>query len=286
MSGRDVWLTSKRCLDLRERVLIMGVLNITPDSFSDGGLHLSGIHALERAWRMIEEGADIIDAGAESTRPSALPITPDVELSRLEPLLKELGSGFPVPFSVDTTKASVAEEALSAGAEIVNDVSGLKKDLRMAEVVARHKAGLVIMHMRGDSRTMQTLTHYANLTEEVRAELEESGRIALRAGIEPQRIVFDPGIGFAKEGVQNCILINRLDQFSILDRPLLVGPSRKSFIGKILGLPVEERLEGTIAASILAVQRGARILRVHDVKEVKRAVEVATAIMEESHIPA
>jgi dihydropteroate synthase len=281
-----VWLTSKRSLDLRERVLLMGVLNVTPDSFSDGNLYFHGERALERAWQLIEDGADIIDAGAESTRPGAAPVTAEIELERLEPLLAHLDSSFPVPFSIDTTKARVAEAALSAGAEIVNDVSGLKKDPLMAEAVARNKAGLVIMHMRGDSLTMQSLVQYDDLTGEVRAELEESARIALEAGIDPRRIVFDPGIGFAKDGVQNCILINRLDQLSILDRPLLVGPSRKSFIGKILGLPVEERLEGTIAASVLAVLKGARILRVHDVKEVKRALEVTTAIMEESYIPA
>lgn len=286
MNERDVWLTSKRCLDLGERVLIMGVLNVTPDSFSDGGRYVSGDRAIERAWQMIDEGADIIDAGAESTRPLALPVPEEIESERLAPFFSGLGSAFPVPVSVDTTKASVADMALSTGAEIINDVSGLKRDPRMAEVVARHRAGLVIMHMRGDPRTMQTLTDYENLIEEVRGELEESARLALRAGIEPRRIVFDPGIGFAKSGIQNCVLLNRLDQISVIGRPLLVGPSRKSFIGKILGLPVEERLEGTIAACVLAVLKGARVLRVHDVKEVKRAVEVATAIMEESQIPA
>jgi len=277
----DVWLTSRRELDLSGRILIMGVLNVTPDSFSDGGRFFDPGAALDRARAMADEGADIVDIGAESTRPGASPVPEEEEISRLMPVLEGLAPGFPLPVSVDTCKARVAELALAGGAEIVNDVSGLKGDPGMAGVVAGHKAGLVIMHMRGHPGTMQSMNNYCDVTEDVRRELEESAGIAFKAGIEPERIVFDPGIGFAKDHIQSCTLMNKLDKLSILERPIMVGISRKSYIGRILGLPVEERLEGTIAAGILSIVRGARILRVHDVKEVRRAVDVATSILQE-----
>jgi len=259
----------------------MGVLNVTPDSFSDGGRFLASEAAVERAWAMVDEGADIIDVGAESTRPGAEPVTAEIELERLSPVIEGLGTNFPIPVSVDTYKSDVADRVLASGAEIINDVSGLRIDPDMAHVVARHRAGLVIMHMRGNPGTMQSLASYGDLVSEVRAELEESARIAESAGILPVRIVFDPGIGFAKNHVQSTVLLNRLQQLSIMDRPLLVGLSRKSFIGKILDLPVDQRIEGTIAAGIVSLVKGAQVLRVHDVKAVKRAVEVATAILEE-----
>lgn len=281
MKNGDVWLTSRRELDLSGRALIMGVLNVTPDSFSDGGKFLDVGVAFDRAHAMVAEGADIIDVGAESTRPGASPAPEEDEIARLIPVLECMGSEFPLPVSVDTSKAAVAALALDMGAEIVNDVSGLKGDPDMAGVVAGHNAGLVIMHMRGNPETMQSMTDYGDVTGDVLSELEESAQIAREAGIEPERIVFDPGIGFAKDHVQSCTLLNRLDRINVMQRPVLVGLSRKSYIGKILSLPVEDRIEGTIAASILSIIRGARILRVHDVKEVRRAVEVATAIMEE-----
>jgi len=281
LKNGDVWLTSRRELDLSGRALIMGVLNVTPDSFSDGGKFLDVGVAFDRAHAMVAEGADIIDVGAESTRPGASPAPEEDEIARLIPVLECMGSEFPLPVSVDTSKAAVAALALDMGAEIVNDVSGLKGDPDMAGVVAGHNAGLVIMHMRGNPETMQSMTDYGDVTGDVLSELEESAQIAREAGIEPERIVFDPGIGFAKDHVQSCTLLNRLDRINVMQRPVLVGLSRKSYIGKILSLPVEDRIEGTIAASILSIIRGARILRVHDVKEVRRAVEVATAIMEE-----
>jgi dihydropteroate synthase len=281
LKNGDVWLTSRRELDLSGRALIMGVLNVTPDSFSDGGRFLDPDVALDRAHSMVDEGADIIDVGAESTRPGASPAPEEEEIARLIPVLECMGSGFQLPVSVDTSKATVAALALEMGAEIVNDVSGLKGDPDMAGVVAGHNAGLVIMHMRGNPETMQSMTDYGDVTCDVMSELEESAQIAREAGIEPERIVFDPGIGFAKDHIQSCTLLNRLDRINVMQRPVLVGISRKSYIGKILSLPVEERIEGTIAASVLSIIRGARILRVHDVKEVRRAVEVATAIMEE-----
>ncbi len=280
------WITSRRRIDLSERVLIMGVLNVTPDSFSDGGRWLSPDSAIERAREMVDEGAEIIDLGAESTRPGAVPVTGTEEIDRLSPVLEGLGSSFPVPLSVDTSKAAVAARVLDSGVEIINDVSGLKRDPEMAGVIARHGAGVVVMHMRGDPRTMQDRTAYRDLVGEVRAELEESAGIGLRAGITPEQMVFDPGIGFAKEWSQSCALINRLEELRIMGRPLLVGPSRKSFIGRILNLPLDERLEGTIAAGVLSMLRGAGILRVHDVREVRRAVDVAAAIMAEAHDPA
>ncbi len=281
MKDKIIWLTSKRKLSLSDRPHIMGVLNVTPDSFSDGGRFLASEAAVERAWAMVDEGADIIDVGAESTRPGAEPVTAEIELERLSPVIEGLGTNFPIPVSVDTYKSDVADRVLASGAEIINDVSGLRIDPDMAHVVARHRAGLVIMHMRGNPGTMQSLASYGDLVSEVRAELEESARIAESAGILPVRIVFDPGIGFAKNHVQSTVLLNRLQQLSIMDRPLLVGLSRKSFIGKILDLPVDQRIEGTIAAGIVSLVKGAHVLRVHDVKAVKRAVEVATAILEE-----
>lgn len=281
MKDKIIWLTSKRELSLSDRPHIMGVLNVTPDSFSDGGRFLASEAAVERAWAIVDEGADIIDVGAESTRPGAEPVTAEIELERLSPVIEGLGTSFPIPVSVDTYKSDVADRVLASGAEIINDVSGLRMDPDMAHVVARHRAGLVIMHMRGNPGTMQSLANYCDLVAEVRAELEESARIAESAGILPVRIVFDPGIGFSKNHVQSTVLLNRLQQLSIMDRPLLVGLSRKSFIGKILDLPVDQRIEGTIAAGIVSLVKGAHVLRVHDVKAVKRAVEVATAILEE-----
>lgn len=285
MIDRVYWSTSRRRIECTGRVLIMGVLNVTPDSFSDGGSYDSPDRAVERAWEMVDQGADIVDIGAESTRPGAPPVTEVEELDRLSPVIEGLGTSFPAPLSVDTYKSAVASRVLNSGVEIVNDVSGLKRDPSMADVIAGHGAGVVLMHMRGDARTMQDHTSYHDLIGDVRAELEESALFALRAGISAEQIVFDPGIGFAKDWCQSCTLLNRLEELRIMGRPLLVGPSRKSFIGKILDVPVEERLEGTIAAGVLAVLRGAGILRVHDIQEVRRAVDVTATIIEETQSP-
>ena len=265
--------------DLSERTLVVGVINATPDSFSDGGECLSPEAAASKAVAFEKAGADILDIGAESTRPGARLITAEEEMERLLPVLKAVFEQTALPVSVDTVKADVAAFALKQGACIVNDVSGLKGDSGMAEVVARFQAGIVIMHRRGDSRTMQQLARYENVVENVLQELEESIDRALKAGISYDRIAVDPGIGFAKTKDQSLSLIKHLGPFRKFERPILIGPSRKSFIGEITGKRTEERLFGTAASVALAVERGARMIRVHDVREMKEVIEVTQAIL-------
>ena len=270
------WRTARRTIDLNEPVL-MGVLNITPDSFSDGGRFLERDAALRRLEELREQGADIIDIGGESTRPGAVPVSADEELRRVMPAV-EAGVELGVPISIDTTKSAVARAALDAGAEIVNDVSGLRLDRGVADLAAERGAGLALMHMRGEPRTMQEDIHYDDLLGEIEDELRDSVQRALDAGCSPEQLVVDPGIGFGKTAEQNLALIARLERLAALGCPVLIGPSRKSFIGKILGLPVEERVEATIAACVIALLGGARIFRVHDVAEVRRALEMASVI--------
>lgn len=273
-----IWRTARRDIDLTKPVLV-GVLNITPDSFSDGGRFFSRDAAVRRLEELQAEGADVIDIGGESTRPGSLPVTEDEELQRLMPVLEAAAGRVDVPISVDTTKSGVAEAALAAGAEIINDVSGLRFDSDMAELAARSGAGLVLMHIRGRPRTMQEDIHYDDLLGEVVAELQESVTRALAAGCQRQQVAVDPGIGFGKTAGQNLILISELDRIAALGYPILIGPSRKSFIGKTLGLAVEDRLEATIAACVVGLLRGARIFRVHDVRPLRRALDMAEAIL-------
>lgn len=276
-AGRaPAWRLRDRALPL-DRPRVVGILNVTPDSFSDGGLYLDPEEAAARARAMVEEGADLIDVGAESTRPGARPVDAEEEWSRLAPVLDALGA-LPVPLSVDTTKAEVARRALEAGAAAINDISGLRFAPRIAELAADSGAGLVLMHMRGDPRTMQEDTRYDDLVGEVRAALAASRDAALAAGCRPEQVALDPGIGFGKSAEGNLELLARLDAFGGLGHPLLVGPSRKSFLGALLGLPPEERVEGTLAACVMALARGARLFRVHDVREARRALDVAEAI--------
>lgn len=270
------WRTSRRVIDLSKPVL-MGVLNITPDSFSDGGRFFEREAALERVARLQEEGADIIDIGGESTRPGSLPVDEAEELRRVLPVI-EAGAQRGAAISIDTSKAAVARAALDAGAEIINDISGLRFDPRIAGLAAESGAGLVLMHIRGTPRTMQQDIHYDDLIGEVRAELAESTRRALDAGCQAEQLVVDPGVGFGKTAEQNLVLIDEIDKIGALGYPVLVGPSRKSFIGKTLGLEVEERLEATLAACVIALLRGARIFRVHDVVAARRALDMAEAI--------
>ncbi len=270
------WRTARRTIDLNEPV-VMGVLNITPDSFSDGGRFLERDAALRRLEELREQGADIIDIGGESTRPGAVPVSADEELRRVMPAV-EAGVELGVPISIDTTKSAVARAALDAGAEIVNDVSGLRLDRGVADLAAECGAGLALMHMRGEPRTMQEDIDYDDLFGEIEAELRDSVQRALDAGCSPEQLVVDPGIGFGKTAEQNLVLIARLERLAALGCPVLIGPSRKSFIGKILGLPVQERVEATIAACVIALLGGARIFRVHDVAEVRRALEMASVI--------
>ena len=276
--GESVWRTARSEISLENPVL-MGILNITPDSFSDGGRFFEPADALRRLEELQHQGAEVIDVGGESTRPGSGPVTVDEELRRVLPAIEAAADRFELPISIDTTKAKVARAALDAGAEIVNDISGLRYDPNLADVAAESGAGLVLMHIRGRPRTMQQRIHYDDLLGEIVAELGESARRALAAGCPPDRIVVDPGIGFGKTAEQSLVLIDRLDRLQELGFPVLIGPSRKSFIGKTLGLDVEDRLEATLAACVIALLRGARIFRVHDVAAARRALDMAEAIV-------
>jgi len=259
-------------------VFIVGVLNVTPDSFSDGGRFLDPDAAVEHALRLASEGADLIDVGGESTRPGAPEVPEEEELRRVIPVLSMLArSRFPVPISVDTCKAAVARAALDAGAQMVNDVRALA-DAGLARVVAESGVPVVLMHMRGTPRDMRERATYGDVVGEVRAELAAAMARAEAVGIRRERIVLDPGIGFAKTSEQSMEVLARLPEFLSLGRPLLVGPSRKSFIGAITGAPPEERLAGTLAAVTAAVLGGATFLRVHDVAACRQAARVATAL--------
>lgn len=258
--------------------LVMGVLNVTPDSFSDGGRYLDPDAAVRHALEMADEGADIIDIGAESSRPGAQPVSESEELRRLIPVVREVCRRVAVPVSVDTTKAGVARAALDAGAAIVNDISACQADPAMLPVVADAGAGLVLMHMQGTPQTMQRAPHYRSVVDEVREFLRERLQIAVRAGVAAEQILLDPGIGFGKNLEHNLALLARLDALHSLGRPILVGVSRKSFIGEVLGRGLDDRLMGTAAAVAAAVSRGARVVRVHDVKAMRDVVRMTDAI--------
>ena len=258
----------------------MGVLNITPDSFSDGGHFLDPIKALDQVQRMADEGADIIDIGGESTRPGAVPVDEEEEIRRLKPIFQVLSRQNSVPISVDTRKASVAQLALDFGAAMVNDVSALRDDPEMGRVVAEAKAGVVLMHMQGDPRTMQQAPSYHDVIGEIKQFLADRLSAACENGIHPQNILLDPGIGFGKNVAHNLTIINRLDQFLNLGRPIIIGVSRKSFIGQILEKPVENRCIGTAAAVAIAVMRGAHLIRVHDVGLMRDVAKMAKVLRE------
>lgn len=260
---------------LGERTLIMGVLNVTPDSFSDGGRFFDRERAVERALEMAEEGADWIDIGGESTRPKAGPVTADEELERVMPVIESVAAK--VAVSIDTTKAVVAKAALKAGAEIVNDVSALG-DKEMASVVAEYKAPVILMHMRGTPLTMQEDTSYGDLTSEVYDYLLSRIDIAVQSGVERDKIIIDPGIGFGKSAEGNFEILRNLSEFRSLGRPVLIGASRKSFIRKAAGAEAADRLSGTIAANVAAILNGASVIRVHDVKEARQAADIADSI--------
>ncbi len=272
------WRTARRAFDLGRPVL-MGALNVTPDSFSDGGRFLGQGEALRRMEEMQAGGADIIDIGGESTRPGASPVSEEEELRRVMPAVEAAAGLLDLPISIDTTKSGVARAALDAGAEVINDISGLRFDAEMAELAASSGAGLVLMHIRGEPRTMQREVHYDDLMGEIVGELRESTKRALAAGCQAEQLVVDPGIGFGKTAEHNLQVINELGDLVELGYPVLIGPSRKSFIGKALGLEVGERLEATIAACVVGLLRGARIFRVHDVMEARRALDMAEAIV-------
>ena len=266
----------------------MGVLNVTPDSFSDGGAFFSLDRAVAHAEQMIAEGADIVDIGGESTRPGSAFVSEEEELQRVIPVVERLAAKSSIPISIDTTKPSVAREALEAGAEIVNDISALRFDPSIADEVARAGAGLVLMHSRGTPKTMQQLPRVDDIMSEVINGLRKSVTVAEERGVAPDSIAIDPGIGFGKTLEQNVELIAKLDQLVIAfaEFPIMIGTSRKSFIGKLLdNAPADQRLHGTIASVVASVLNGAHIVRVHDVKAAVDAVRVADAIKANSRSP-
>jgi dihydropteroate synthase len=271
-----VWRVGERLIS-STRTFVMGVLNVTPDSFSDGGRFFDPEVAVAAGIQMVEDGADFVDVGGESTRPGSEPVPPSDEIDRVVPVIKRLSGEVDVPVSVDSRKAEVAQAALDAGASIVNDVTA-GADPEMFGVVRDAGAGMVLMHMRGDPKTMQQLTDYGDVVAEVRAYLAERVDAAVNAGIDRGRLAVDPGLGFAKTAEQNLLLMKEVASFLDLGLPLVIGPSRKSFIGKVLGTEVDERLEGTAGAVAWLAAYGAHVLRVHDVKEMVRVVRVVDAI--------
>jgi dihydropteroate synthase len=261
-----------------ETSLLMGVVNVTPDSFSDGGLFLDPERAIEHGRELVRGGADVLDIGGESTRPGAEAVSVEEELARVEPVLAGLGDAG-IPLSIDTSKLPVAAAAIEAGAAIVNDVTAFRADRGMAALCAEREVEVVLMHMRGDPRTMQDNPTYEDVVDDVKAFLAERIELAVGEGIAEERIWIDPGIGFGKTVEHNLELLRRLGELSALGPPIVVGASRKAFIGKITGAPVEERLGGTIAASVIAYANGAGMVRVHDLPEVAEAMRVAEAIL-------
>ena len=280
------WQTSRRqiCLELP---LVMAILNVTPDSFSDGGKFVSIDDALRQAEGQIAEGADIIDIGGESTRPGSERVAAEIEMGRVVPVIEAISRRFDVPISIDTSKSTVAAAAMDVGAEIINDISGLRFDAGIADVAARTNAGLVLMHSCGEFETMHSKPPVDDIFAEVSADLNRSVHAARAAGVKDENIVLDVGIGFGKTLEQNLELIAKLDRLvnEFAAYPILVGTSRKSFIGKILGgFPPSERLGGSIASALIAIQNGARIVRVHDVKETVAAIKTADAIAREKKV--
>jgi dihydropteroate synthase len=271
-------VTRHGTLVMERRTALMGVLNVTPDSFYDGGRRFGPEKAIADGVEFAAAGADIIDVGGESTRPGAREVSEQEELERVLPVIHGLRREVTIPISIDTYKANVVRAALDAGADIVNDISALRFDAAMAALVAKEKVPVVLMHMQGTPRTMQLAPCYGDVLWEVKDFLATQIRFAQESGIAPEKIIIDPGIGFGKTLEHNLRLLNRLSELSSLGQPLLVGASRKAFIGKILNVTPDERLEGSLAAAVAAVLAGAHIIRAHDVKETRRAVNVADAI--------
>jgi dihydropteroate synthase len=279
-----MWRAGAHVLECGPRTLVMGILNVTPDSFSDGGRFFDHEVAVAAGMDMVSDGADIIDIGGESTRPGSNAIPDGEQLERVVPVIKRLSAEVDVPLSVDTRSARVAAGAVEAGATTVNDVTA-GSDPHMFETVRASEAGMVLMHMRGEPNTMQQLTEYADVVTEVKEYLRHRLRAATDAGIDEERLVIDPGLGFAKTTPQSLLLMRDVASFSDLGRPVLVGPSRKSFIGDVLGTDVTERAEGTSGAVAWMAAHGAHIIRVHDVKTTVRVVRVVDAIRESGGDP-
>jgi dihydropteroate synthase len=278
-----------RTLILGERTLVMGVLNVTPDSFSDGGAYLDSEAAIARALQIERDGADILDVGGESTRPGAASISPEEELRRILPVMQGLRGKLRIPISVDTRRAGVAEAALAAGAEILNDVSALRMDMRLAEVARHARAPMILMHMRGTPRTMQQGPFARDVIRDVMSGLRDAVARAKRAGLAKTQLLLDPGIGFGKKHQQNFEILARLPEFARLACPIVIGTSRKAFLGKALAgpdgasAPPGERLPGTAATVTAAILGGAHIVRVHDVAEMVRVARVADLVVNAAH---
>ena len=264
----------------RGKTCFMGIINISTDSFYEKSRCYSIKEVLATAQKMISEGADYLDLGAESSRPGSKPISDQEEIDKLIPVLSSLVKKVEIPISVDTYKPAVAHEALQSGAKFINDIRGLQNTSEMAEVISRFNGGVVIMHMQGSSLTMQKNPKYENVVNDVKKFLAKSIKIAEKAGILPDQIAVDPGIGFGKSQKHNLEILNNLEKFTELEKPILLGISRKSFIGNILNLPPEERLEGSLAASAIGVCKGVSILRTHDVKATRNAIKVAEEIIQ------
>ncbi|MDK2903822.1 MAG: dihydropteroate synthase [Clostridiales bacterium] len=263
--GNKTWQWGKR-------TYIMGILNVTPDSFSDGGFFYDVDSAVAHARQMVEEGADIIDVGGESTRPGFKPVSADDEINRVVPVIRRLAQELDMPISIDTYKAKTAIAAIEAGADMINDIWGFKADMDMAAVAAKYKVPVCLMHNKNEAI-------YNNLIEDMMTELRQSIDIALNAGVEPENIIVDPGIGFGKTWEHNLAIMRHLDEFKRLGYPILLGTSRKSFIGKVLDLPVDDRLEGTLATTAVGIVKGVDIVRVHDVKANKRVAVMTDAMV-------
>lgn len=266
-------------IPLGSNTIIMGVLNMTPDSFYDGGKFTSIYTALKHVEKMITEGADIIDIGGESTRPGSLSITKEQECERVIPVISEINKNFDTIVSIDTTKSEVALEALKEGASIINDISGLKFDEKIADAASEYKAGLVLSHTSGRPEVMQENTQYESLIEDIISSLSSSVNKALDRGVESESIVVDPGFGFGKTAEQNLLLLKNLHRICELEKPVLIGPSNKSFIGKVLNAKVNERIEGTAATVAIGIANGASIIRVHDIEQMKKVAVMADAVM-------
>jgi len=261
-------------------MLIMGVLNVTPDSFSDGGRFLDPERAVDRAWEMLEEGADLVDIGGESTRPFSDPVPVEEELRRVVPVLRRLSGRFPVPISIDTRKPEVAQVALDLGACVVNDINAGQQRPEMWQLVARYRAGYICMHMKGTPKTMQVAPEYQDVVAEVHAFFVDRLRILEENGIDPSQVVLDPGIGFGKTVRHNLALLSHISRFNDLGRPILIGVSRKSFLGALLEAPIERRLAGSLACACWAAERGVGIVRAHDVEETRHAVRIIEALQQ------
>jgi dihydropteroate synthase len=273
------WRAGKWALELGERTLVMGILNVTPDSFSDRGQYFDPNAALERAWQIAEEGADILDIGGESTRPGSTGVDADEELRRVVPVLDALASKkYPIPISVDTSKSDVAKAALESGASIINDIASLRKDPKVGVEAARRGAGLILMHMRGEPGNMQSIPPSDDILRDIELWAQEAVARAQSSGVSSDKIVLDPGIGFGKTAAQNFEIIRRLDRLAAAGYPVLVGTSRKSFIGSIVKKPASELVSGTGATVAASILFGAHMVRVHDVAAIREVADVTDVI--------